>query len=355
MRNLRPLYFGPNGVLYCARFDRIYSTSDFGRTLQEEGRLENHFRLRPILAKASLAQRVMRAQIYRMRVLPDGTKIYIFRRGGYTQAPADKVAVRTFTVQRGSRSVSLAVSRDGAVVFGEYWSNAERDEVHVYGSGDGGKHWAPVYTFPARSIRHIHGISYDPHEDCFWLCTGDYQDENQLLRASTDFKTIRLLRQGGQGNRFYFLLVLEQQLLAATDTPSEQNYVCLINKETGALTKVAEIENTNFYSCRLGNKVFLSTFDLSTNAEPSTVNDTRHTHMWMGDLDTGRWRRLQTFPIDRYARLCHWPGVPNGLFQYSSVFFPEGDNPSGTLVCYGLGVRVYDNALFCYNARNWVV
>jgi hypothetical protein len=349
-RNLRPLYFGPNGVLYCSRFDRIYATDDFGRTLHEAGRLENHFRIRPMLAQVPLAQRALRTQIYRMRVLSDGTKIYIFRKGVYTQGPADKVAIRTFSVPRGSRPVSLAVSRDGLVVFGEYWDNAERAEVHVYGSNDSGKSWAPVYTFPARSIRHVHGISYDPWDDCFWLCTGDYQDENQLMRASTDFKNVRLLRQGGQGNRFYYLLVLEKDLLTATDAPAEQNHVCIINKESGELTRVAEIENTNFYSCRVGNKVFLS-----TNAEPSAVNDTRRVHVWMGDLETGGWRKLWTNPIDRYAQLCRWPGVPRGLFQYSSVFFPEGDNPSETLVCYGLGVRGYDNALFCYDVRSWDV
>jgi hypothetical protein len=347
-RNLRPLYFGPDGVLYCACFDRILSTGDFGRTLREEGRLENHFRIRPLLARAPLAQRVLRTQIYRMRVLPDGTKIYIFRKGIYTQAPTEQVAVRTFSVPRGSRPVSLAVSRTGLVVFGEYWDNAERSDVHVYGSSDRGKSWAPVYTFPAGSIRHVHGISYDPGDDCFWLCTGDYDDENQLIRASTAFKTIHMLRQGGQGNRFYYLLVLEKDLLTATDAPAEQNHVCIINKESGELKRVAEIENTNFFSCRMGNKVFLS-----TNAEPSAVNDTRRMHVWMGDLDTGRWRKFQTFPTDRYARMCRGPGVPRGLFQYSTVFFPEGDNPSNMLVCYGLGIRGYDNAFFCYDIRSW--
>src|SRR5262249_50708352 len=85
--NLRPLFFAAEGTLYCARFDRIYSTRDFGQTLKAEGRLETRLRLRPALASVPLAQRVTRAQVYRMRVLPDGTRVFVFRRGAYVQAP----------------------------------------------------------------------------------------------------------------------------------------------------------------------------------------------------------------------------------------------------------------------------
>ncbi|MBV9123289.1 MAG: hypothetical protein JO112_08030, partial [Planctomycetes bacterium] len=258
------------------------------------------------------------------------------------------IARRTFSVQRGSRPVSLAVGRDGLVVFGEYWGNGQRDEVHIYGSADSGQNWARLHTFPAGSIRHVHGISFDPWENGFWICTGDYDNENQLLRTSADFREVRVVRQGGQRNRFYFLLVLEDHLLTATDTPLEQNYICRIDKSTGRLEQVAQIQNTNFYSCRVGHKVIFS-----TNAEPSAVNDMGRSHLWVGDLGTGQWRELRSFPIDSYGQFQRLPGVPGGLFQYSTVYFPEGNNPSQVLVCYGMGVRGYDNALFCYDTRGW--
>ena len=39
---------------------------------------------------------------------------------------------------------------------------------------DNGENWEPVYRFKAGSIRHIHGITYDKWDDCFWICTGDH-------------------------------------------------------------------------------------------------------------------------------------------------------------------------------------
>lgn len=343
----RPLLFH-EGRLYCARFDRIVSTSDYGTSFQDETTLDLPMKSRPILRLFPLAQRIVRASTYRMRVLPDGSRVFIFRGGVYTQRPGEPTARRTYVVERGSRPVSLAVSRDGLVVFGEYFDNAERGPIRIFASRDSGQTWGPVYTFPAGEVRHVHGISYDPWEDCFWICAGDYGPENQLLRASTDFRDLRMLRQGGQGNRFYYLLVTENHLVTATDTPLEDNHICVIDKHTGELEQVARIENTSFYSCWVGGKIFLS-----TNAEPSPVNDTEASHVWMGDLEGGGWRRILTFPGDFFHRLTHLPGVHSGLFQYPRIFFPEGENPGRELVCYGLGVRGYDDAMLCFDPTVW--
>jgi hypothetical protein len=336
--------------LYCARFTRIVSTADHGASFRDEGRLAVPFHKRLTLVMP-LLQRLTRSQIYRMRVLPNGGKIYVFRKGIYAQASGERVAKRTFAVTRGSRPVSLATGRDGLTVFGEYWDNAERTAVHIYGSSTGGMSWNPVYTFPAGSIRHVHGISYDAFENCYWICTGDYDGESQLLRASADFADVEIVRQGGQANRFYYILVREDCLVTATDTPLEDNFICMIDKATGALRQVAPIENTNFYSCQVGHRLVFS-----TNAETSEVNDTRTAHVWCGDATGDSWHKLAAFSLDPFARLAIRAGLGAGLLQYSSVFFPEGENPdSQVLVCYGIGVHGYDNAMFCYDTRDWDV
>src|SRR5207249_3044949 len=156
--------------------------------------------------------------------------VYVFRRGIYVQAPGAPLAVRTFAVARGTRPVSLAVGRDGVIVFGEYWPNTRRSAVHIYASADSGTSWRPVYTFREGAIRHVHGISYDPWEDCFWICTGDNEAESLLLRASADFRNVTIVRKEAQSNRFFSLLVLEDRLLAATDIPHGQNHICAIEK-----------------------------------------------------------------------------------------------------------------------------
>lgn len=340
----RPLYFSEDR-LFCSRYDKICSTSDYGVTFRDEGVLDVKLRYRNLIGLSPLVQRVTRSSVYRMRVLPNGNRVYLFRKGVYTQPAGTEKAFRTFPVERGSRPVSLDVDARGLTVFGEYWDNPGREAIRIFGSRDGGLTWEVVYTFPAGAVRHVHGISYDKWRDRFIICTGDYGDENRLIEATTDFREVRIICQGGQGHRFYYTMVCEDCLVTATDTPLEENQICIIDKRTGTLDRVATIENTCFYICAVNDNIFVS-----TNAEPSEVNDTGAAHIWRGNLSSrGEWDRCLSLPVDFYDRLTRLPGVPTALFQYPGVFFPEGDNPGNNLVCHCLGLRGYDDAMVCFN------
>jgi hypothetical protein len=341
---MRPLYFH-EGVLYCARFSDIYATTDYGANFTWVARLDVPSRALRLARAWPLLQRVLRANVYRMRVLSGGHMVFTFRRGVYALAAGQARARRTFAVLRGSRPVSLAAAPGGPVVFGEYWDNAERAAVHVYGSHDAGQSWQALYTFAAGRIRHVHGITYDPWEDCFWMCTGDFGDERGLFRASRDFRDVQVVCRAGELNPFYSVYPGRDLLVMATDSPLSQNYIVAYDKRTGSLEKKQAIENSSFYHCAVRDRLFVS-----TNAEPSPVNDTRHSHVWAGSSTGDSWKRVLTFPVDGYAGLPRLPGLPPGLFQFSRVFFPEGENPGDVLVCQAVGLKRYDNAMLCYDA-----
>src|SRR5690242_20726387 len=75
VNNLRPLVFH-NQVLYCSRFDEIFATTDWGEHLTFVGRLALSSRLLSLVRHAPLAQRVLRAGVYRMRVLANGNMVF---------------------------------------------------------------------------------------------------------------------------------------------------------------------------------------------------------------------------------------------------------------------------------------
>lgn len=329
--------------LYCSKFDKILKTKDYGESFEIVGWLDLQLSHAGVIRASSLAQRLLRAQVYRMRILPNGNIVYIFKGGIYTQRAGEVTAYLSHAIERGSRPISLANRGDDLIVFGEYWSNDARGPVHIYGSKDGGITWDVVYTFDAGSIRHVHGISYDRFEDCFWICTGDYDDECQLIKAAPDFSDIQIVRQGGQGYRFYSITVTEDTLLTATDSPIEPNHICLYNKQADRLDRVAPIENSNFYHCLIGRQAFVS-----TNAEASETHDETASHVWTGSLDDGGWHRLFSFPVDLPYRLSTTRFVPDGLFQFSRVHFPEGDAPGDVLVCYGTGLAGFSDVMTCY-------
>ena len=344
LKHTRPLCFH-EGILYCSQYHRIVRTSDLGQTLEPVTDLALDGFHRRTARYFPLAQRILRLFAYRMRVLENGNIVVLFKGGIYLyQASNQGRAVRRFPVTKGSRPVSLAARPGGLVVFGEYWNNEERDEVLIYGSSDFGLNWIPVFRFGPGEIRHVHGISYDRWEDCFWIVTGDYGDECRLIRAAGDFSTVETVFKGGQLNRFYSIYVGRSFLATATDTPLEQNYLIMVDKRTGESRKSQAVQNSCFYHCAVGGRLFWS-----TNAEPSQVNDDQVSHVWCGDPARDRWTLVLSFATDGYDRLSHLPFVPKGLFQYPRLFFPEGHNPTNSLVCHAIGVADYDDSMLIYD------
>jgi hypothetical protein len=347
VRNMRPLCFH-EGILYCSRFADIFATADYGESFTRVGSLDLRSPAKALVSSFPLLQRLLRASIYRMRVLPNGNMIFIFKGGIYTLKAGETTAQRTFPIERGVRPVSLAASTGGFVVFGEYWSNADRQEVKIYGSCDFGESWQPIYTFGPKSIRHVHGISYDRWDDCFWICTGDYGDECRLLRASRDFQQVDVVSSHGQLNRFYSMYVGPSYLLMGTDTPLEQNYVMEFDKRSCQIVRRQPLENSSFYHCEVNGLVFVS-----TTAEPSPVNDVNFSHIWAGRPQEEPWTRVLSFAVDFWTRCARFPGIRKGLSQIPRVFFPEGPNPSTILACHCTGLRDYDNAMLCFDTSPW--
>ena len=351
-KGFRPLYFD-GAHLICANYNRIFSTTDLGKSFSLIGYFPDPSPFSSLLRFSPLVRRVLRATIYRLRVMENGNLVFIFKGGIYLLRSQEQVAERVFPITKGSRPVSLAYKPGGLVVFGEYYNNVRRHAIHIYGSKDCGESWKSVYTFSPGSIRHIHGITYDPWEDCFWICTGDYDHEAQVLRASPDFDEIRIILQGGQSNRFYSILALENHLIMVNDSPNADNYVRVLQKDTGKVSNLSRIDNSNFYSCMVGDW-----FLCSNNAEPAeenipitchTPNDRLATHVWLTNSMMKVAEKAVSFPVDHWDRLSRLYGIPNGLFQYPRIFFPEGYNSTGHLVCYALGVKKYDDCMLVYN------
>jgi len=344
IKNLRPLYF-ENGILYSANYDKIYISRDCGDSHEFFASLEMDMIFQHLLKNSVLAQRIFRASIYRMRVLSNNNIVLTFRKGVYLIKSGENIAKICFPIINGSRPTSLAYRPKGLVLFGDYWDNPERKPMSIHGSNDYGETWGKIYQFNQGEIRHIHGITYDKWEDCFWICTGDYNDECKLLRATHDFSDIRVISKGGQLNRFYSILATKNSLIMGTDSPIEKNYIIKYNKITGQLDKIINIENSSFYSCQVGKSIIISTV-----AEPSLHNDTKECHIWLGTDDGSNWKKILSLRIDLIQRIGKFIRIkPPGFFQFPRIFFPEGNNQSQYLFCHGIGIRKLDNTLFRYD------
>jgi hypothetical protein len=284
-----------------------------------------------------VSARLFRDGFHALSLLPSGTIVAAVPGAIATLRPNETEFRRTFSITRGSRPLHITAVPGGRVFWGEYFDNAARDEVHIYGSGDGGTSWDVAHTFAKRAIRHVHNIVHDPWQDCVWVLTGDYGDECRILRASCDFTSVEVVLKGKQQARAVAAVPTEDGLYFASDTPLEQNFIYHLDRG-GTLSCLASISSSSIYGCKVGSQVFFSTM-----VEPSEINRDPMVRIYGGHVNhPERWDPLLSWRKDRW---------PMKFFQYGNAFLPDGINGSQYLAVTTVAVRSDDMVTSIYSAN----
>lgn len=289
-----------------------------------------------------LTARLFRDGFHALAVLPSGGLVAAVP-GAIVRLSAGETEFRpTHQIARGTRPLHISAVPGGAIYWGEYFDNPQREEVHIYGSGDGGSTWNVAYTFPKGAIRHVHNIVHDTWGNCLWVLTGDYGDECRILRASCDLSSVETVLQGNQQARAVALVPLEGAVYFSSDTPLQENFIYRLDRG-GSLTKQAAINSSSIYGCRVGDQVFFSTM-----VEPSEINRDRSVRLYGGVPGNTRWQSLLEWRKDRW---------PMGLFQYGNALLPDGENSSRFLAVTTVAVESDDMviSLFSLNLENRAV
>lgn len=289
---------------------------------------------RILTCSSRLTARLFRDGFHALEVLPSGYLVGTVPGAIVTLRPGDSEFQITHRVRRGTRPLHLAATPDGAVYWGEYFDNPDRDAVHVYRSVDGGFHWEIAFTFPKHRIRHVHNIVYDKWADCLWVLTGDDGPECQILRASCDFSDIEVVLAGSQQARAVALVPRRDALYFSSDTPFETNHIYRLDRR-GSLTEVATLSSSSICGCAVGESIFFSTM-----VEPSCTNASRTVAVY-GSPDGKNFDRLLSWGKDSW---------PMRLFQYGNSFFPDGNNAGETLAITTIAVDKAD-----YESSFWNV
>jgi hypothetical protein len=289
---------------------------------------------RRLSVRSRLGARLLRDGFHALAVLPSGGLVAAVPGAIVTLRPKESEFRRTHVITRGTRPLHITAVPGGAVYWGEYFDNAVRGEVHIYGSSDGGATWSVAHTFPKGAIRHVHNIVHDPWGDCLWVLTGDYREECRILHASCDFSRIETMLQGNQQARAVALVPMEDGLYFSSDTPLEQNHIYRLDRR-GALEQLTPISGSSIYGCRVGRHVFFSTM-----VEPSKVNRDRHIHVYGGHEAGKNWLPLLAWQKDRW---------PMSLFQYGNAFLPDGNNTTPYLAVTTVAVEADDMVTSLYS------
>ncbi len=271
--------------------------------------------------------RLFRDGFHALAVLPSGALIGAVPGSIVTLSAGEYEFRQTHAITRGTRPLHITATPDGTVYWGEYFDNAQRDEVHIYGSVDAGANWSIAYKFPKGAIRHVHNLVHDPWGDCLWILTGDYGDECRILRAACDFSRVEVVLQGTQQARAVAAVPTEDALYFSSDTPLESNYVNRLDRH-GALVQLTPISSSSICGCRVGAHIVFSTM-----VEPSEVNRDRDVRIYGGGATPDSWRPLAAWRKDFF---------PMGLFQYGNAFLPDGQNATPFLAVSTVAVESDD-------------
>lgn len=294
---------------------------------------------RSLSSSSAFTFRLFRDGFHALAVLSSGHLVAAVPGAIITLAPGESDFTVSHRVLRGTRPLHIAATPGGHIFWGEYFDNAQRDEVHIYSSTDRGATWNVAYTFPKGAIRHVHNIVFDRWANCLWVLTGDNGPECRILWASCDFTTVEAVLSGNQQARAVALVPTAAGLYFSSDTPFEANHVYFLDR-SGKLTVRACLSSSSIYGCQVGEATFFSTM-----VEPSAVNLDRNVNLY-GSSDGVEWQRFLQWEKDSW---------PMGLFQYGSASLPDGDNTSGVLAVSTIAVQQANHEVSLWNVGRLIL
>ncbi|MGR3173237.1 MAG: hypothetical protein ACUZ8N_01385 [Candidatus Scalindua sp.] len=299
-------------IIYAQIGNRLCSSKDNGETwMSYPVRLPESAR-----TFSNLHARLTRRGIHCLDVLKDKSLLLVAKGVFYKYEIMSGNIERSFSILRGSRPLFVCQGQEGSLFWGEYFRNPVRDEVNIYTSEDCAKTWHVKYKFKRNSIRHVHGIFYDPYDKGVWVTTGDENRENAIWMTSDGFKTLEMVIGGDQQSRAIQLIFTRDYVYYGTDTPYEINRICRIDKRTGMMETLADVDGSVYWGCKINGALFFSTA-----VEPSSVNRGRYASIW-GSGDGTHWRQIEKYRKDIW---------PMKYCQVGQLYFPQGENKTDYL------------------------
>ena len=323
-RNLTPLFCDDHQLIY-AKGNKVFKSNYELQNPTLLGQYKNGL-AKNFLAKTNFGSRIGRLGFHGLQPFQKG---YIgIQRGNIVYKPkGNNLFKNVFSDFRGSRPLNIYVSpnQDWAC-FGEYFGNKERESVNTFSSTNG-KDWQVAYTFPSKSIRHVHGIIQDDYRNGIWILTGDSNDESALWFTSDRFKTLDKVISGSQKARAVEIIPTKEGLIVPMDSPMEKNYIHFFDIKNKTFTVLHELAGSAFHAIKSNDIYFVTTV-----TEPSEINKTETTNVY-ASLDGKQWRCISKLKKDFV------PIKYQGITRYSEIVIPPGVNSSKYIIGYARAVQ----------------
>ncbi len=213
----------------------------------------------------------------------------------------------------------VACSANGELFFGEYLSNKDRGPVNIWAVRSDLSSYRKAYTFPASSIRHIHGLYNDPFKpERIWVTTGDLDGECYIWYSDDGFKSIERIGNGTQLWRAVGLLFTEDSVNWFTDTNLADNHFVSMNRKSMEADILFDVDNSTLYSCKTTDGYYIA----STIVEEGEFIKSNKATIRVSK-DCRNWEPVLSFEKDKYSKVYFGFGVisfPMGYFSSNEIW-----------------------------------
>lgn len=296
-------------------------------------------------SKIRLVERLLRLEPRLAFPVSDDELILSYQGKIYKINVNNKEFIVEHTYRSGMNNTLAFCCENNVILYGEYFGNGKNEEVSIYKRTFSGV-WKIVYTFQPNTIKHIHNIIYDKFRNCYWVLTGDTDDESALWMADPEFTNLVPIFKGKQKYRSCFLIPVDNGIFYTTDTPLEDNglYFSEFKDEKWLEPRlVYKILGPCIYARKLNDDYYA----FATSVEPDSSLPTSR-YLFTSKLGKGVKNRyshiylykVKTKELIEVAKLKKdlWPML---LFQFGNVMFPNINIEDGFIIT-GQSVEKYD-------------
>ena len=318
------------GFFVLSRRNELLATDSLASRFKSIGSVDGPV-WRSMASRSRVAQRLLRFMYYNVIPFGDGSffvtfdkSVGIIKDGCFR---ALRGLDRPFRVLRSA----CAIAPDGSVYFGEYLDNPERGPMRIYRLAAGASQAELAYTFEQGSIRHIHGIYFDPHDPALWCVSGDFRHECRILRSTDGFRTVETVGEGDETWRSVSLQFTAEGIYYAMDAEFEPNAIFRIDRRTGQRSRLREVNGPVYYSHAKADDLFFS-----VTAELCPSQRDRCATLW--HLTDNGCDQIVSFEKD-YLHVDY--------FMPGTLHFSGGPGLPDRFWFSGVGLRKADNQTFC--------
>ena len=229
---------------------------------------------------------------------------------------------------------SLCKNRKGELFFGEYGHNNKRKPVNIYKSSNNGQSWEIIYQFKSGEVKHIHGCYYDKYEDKIWTLTGDFDNENILMKSDFNFIENIKIGNGAQTFRAVSIIFRPNTMHWIMDSPLEKSYHVIMDRKTLKIKKKQGFPGPVWYLKELSDGYVLA----ASSVEIGEGVYDNYAHLFISD-DLQSWTELTKFKKDK---------LPMRYFKWGVIAFAEGEQSRKSFALFFEALCKVDGKAFIY-------